>query len=91
MTAPDDTPVRRAQRAFDALIHALHPLVVHRRSCRDMGGACGECARLYSEHQRAKRAYDIAVAELLGDSPPPSPPTGPAPAAALPMEETGTC
>lgn len=90
MTAADDTPVRRAQRAFDALIHAAHAYYAHRRACQ-ASDRCADCTRARDEHRRVKRLYDIAVAELLGDSSPPSPPAGPAAAAALPMEETGTC
>lgn len=67
MTTTPDGPVKRAQRAYDALIDASYAVNAHRRGCRDYRGVCAECARLYGEHGRATRRYDAAIAVLLGD------------------------
>lgn len=90
--APDPSPVERAQRAFDALIHAAHAYYAHRRRCPDSGtGGCADCATKRDEHRRAKRLYDTAIVHMLGGPEEPPPPSAPAAAAALPLEETGTC
>lgn len=65
MTEAADTPVQRAQRAFDALIHAARAYYAHRRACQ-AGDRCAECGRVREEHRRAKRLYDTAIVRMLG-------------------------
>lgn len=86
MTEGHDTPVRRAQRAFDALIHAAHAHYAHRRACQ-ASDRCAECGRVREEHRRAKRLYDTAIVRMLG-GPEESPADGATRESALPEETT---
>lgn len=62
-STPHDSPVKRAQTAFDHLIETL--CAVNRHRFFDHCAGCEQCDALLIQYRDATAAYDTAIADFL--------------------------